>query len=162
MLRPGFVFPLLLVVAALRVLETHHRSFASQSSCGIHILPHGDSSVCPSVCQAGGLDDLIRSRRRLSLSSHPSGFAEVPSFHDVQWRLPVQVLCFGLTTAPHVFTRVMVPVSIMMHRRGFRMLRYLDDWLLLASSLEEILAAKDCLLSLCNSLGIQVNLKNRL
>ena len=52
-----------------------------------------------------------------------------------------QVLCFGLTTAPQVFSRVMAPVSVMMHRRGYRMLRYLDDWLVLGSSLTEFLAA---------------------
>ena len=70
-----------------------------------------------------------------------------------------QVLCFGLTTAPQVFSRVMAPVSVMMHRRGYRMLRYLDDWLVLGSSLTEVLAARDYLLYLCQSLGIQINLE---
>ena len=38
-----------------------------------------------------------------------------------------KVLCFGLTTAPQVFTRVMAPVSAILHRMGIRLLRYLDD-----------------------------------
>ena len=38
-----------------------------------------------------------------------------------------RVLCFGLTTAPQVFTRIMAPVSAILHRYGVRMLRYLDD-----------------------------------
>ena len=46
-------------------------------------------------------------------------------------------LCFGLSTAPQVFTRVMAPVSGLLHQLGIRMLRYLDDWLILASSQEE-------------------------
>ena len=69
-----------------------------------------------------------------------------------------KVLCFGLTTAPQVFTRVMAPVSAYMHRLGFRLIRYLDDWLILASSRQEALQARDTLLHLCLVLGIQVNL----
>ena len=58
-----------------------------------------------------------------------------------------RVLCFGLSTAPQVFTRVMAPVS------------YLDDWLILASSQEEACWARDKVLSLCQELGIVVNLR---
>ena len=35
-----------------------------------------------------------------------------------------RVLCFGLSSAPQVFTRVMAPVSSIMHRFGFRILIY--------------------------------------
>ena len=45
-----------------------------------------------------------------------------------------KVLCFGLSTAPQVFTRVMAPVSAMLHSLGVWILRYLCDWLVLASS----------------------------
>ena len=67
-------------------------------------------------------------------------------------------LCFGLSTAPQVYTRVMAPVSSILHRHGFRILRYLDDWLVLGSSRAQLVRAKDFLLALCSSLGIQVNL----
>ena len=43
-------------------------------------------------------------------------------------------LCFGLSTAPQVFTRVMAPVSAILHSWGIRMRRYLDDWLIQSSS----------------------------
>ena len=45
-----------------------------------------------------------------------------------------KVLCLGLFTAPQVFTRVMDPVSTILHHLGVQILRYLDDWLFLASS----------------------------
>ena len=45
-----------------------------------------------------------------------------------------RVLCFGLSSAPLVFTRVMAPVSSTMHCSGYRILHYLDDWLVLGSS----------------------------
>ena len=69
-----------------------------------------------------------------------------------------RALCFGLSSAPQVFTRVMAPISSIMHRHGFRILRYLDDWLILGSSREEIVRERDFLLSLCDQLGVLVNL----
>ena len=45
-----------------------------------------------------------------------------------------KALCFGLFTALQVFTRVMAPVSAILHSLGIRMRRYLDDWLVQSSS----------------------------
>ena len=69
-----------------------------------------------------------------------------------------RVLCFGLTTTPQVFTRIMAPVSAILHKYRVRMLRYLDDWLILASSEIACLESRDRLLTICTELGIQVNL----
>ena len=66
-------------------------------------------------------------------------------------------LCFGLSTAPQVFTRVMAPVSVMLHDLGVRILQYLDDWLLLASSRAGALWARDTVLALCRQLGLVMN-----
>ena len=69
-------------------------------------------------------------------------YLQVPVHHDSRRYLrfvvegrtyQFRVLCFGLTTAPQVFTRIMAPVSTILHKYGVRMLRYLDDWLILAS-----------------------------
>ena len=68
-----------------------------------------------------------------------------------------KVLCFGLSTAPQVFTRVMAPVSAILHRIGVRLRRYLDDWLLQASSREQVLLALRPVLQLCRRLRIVVN-----
>ena len=70
-----------------------------------------------------------------------------------------KVLCFGLTTAPHVFTRLMAPISAILHRYGVRMLRYLDDWLILAESRTTGLQARDRLLQVCEELGLQINFR---
>ena len=94
-------------------------------------------------------------------------YLQVPVHHDscrflrfvVDGKLfQFRVLCFGLTTAPQVFTRIMAPVSAILHRHGVRMLRYLDDWLILASSEIACLQSRDRLLAVCTELGIQVNL----
>ena len=70
-----------------------------------------------------------------------------------------KVLCFGLSTAPQVFTRVFAAVSAWAHTRGIRLLRYLDDWLVLAPSEVKARQHVQELLSLCHDLGIVVNEK---
>ena len=94
-------------------------------------------------------------------------YLQVPVHHDSRRYLcfvvegrtyQFRVLCFGLTTVPQVFTRIMAPVSAILHKYGVRMLRYLDDWLILASSELACLQSRDRLLTVCTELGIQVNL----
>ena len=67
-------------------------------------------------------------------------------------------LCFGLSTAPQVFSRgVMTPVSAILHSWGIRMHRYLDDWLVQSSSREALLRDLQVVLTLCRELGIVIN-----
>ena len=66
-------------------------------------------------------------------------------------------LCFGLSTAPQVFTRVMALVSAILHSWGIRMQRYLDDWLVQSSSCDSLLRDLQVVLDLCRELGIVVN-----
>ena len=68
-----------------------------------------------------------------------------------------KALCFGLSTAPQVFTRVFAAVSAWAHARGIRLLRYLDDWLVLSSSEKKAKESIRELLSLCHTLGIVIN-----
>ena len=70
-----------------------------------------------------------------------------------------RALCFGLSTAPQVFTRVFAVVSAWAHAHGVRLLRYLDDWLVLCSSEQEARQAVQSLLSLCRTLEIVINEK---
>ena len=66
-------------------------------------------------------------------------------------------LCFGLSTAPQVFSRVMAPVSAILHSWGIRMRRYLDDWLVQSLSQDSLLHDLQVVLDLCRELGIVVN-----
>ena len=59
--------------------------------------------------------------------------------------------------APQVFTRVMAPVSAILHSMGIRMRRYLDDWLVQSSSRESLLRDLQTVLQLCHELRIVVN-----
>ena len=73
----------------------------------------------------------------------------------------LRVLCFGLTTAIHVFIRQMAPISTILHRYVVGMLRYLDDWLILAESRTTGIQAGDRLLQVCEKLGLHVIAESR-
>ena len=68
-------------------------------------------------------------------------------------------LCFRLSTAPQVFTRVFAAMSAWAHSHWIRLLRYLDDWLVLSSLEREARQAIQSLLSLCSTLGIVISEK---
>ena len=70
-----------------------------------------------------------------------------------------KALCFGLSTAPQVFSRVMAPVSAILHSMGIRMRRYLNDWLVQSSSRESLLRDLQTVLGLCHELGVVINLE---
>ena len=69
-----------------------------------------------------------------------------------------KTLCFGLSTAPQVFTRVMALVSAFLHRLGIRMCRCLDDWLIQDSSRPLVLQALETIVHLRQDLGIVIKL----
>ena len=73
-----------------------------------------------------------------------------------------RALCFGLSTAPQVFTRVFAVMSAWARSHGIRLLRYLDDWLVLSSSEKEAKQAVQSLLSLCRTLGIVITRRSRI
>jgi len=67
-------------------------------------------------------------------------------------------LCFGLAPAPRVFTKLMkIPIAVM-RRLNVRLLIFLDDILLMASSKEELEQARDTLIYLLQFLGFLINI----
>ena len=75
-------------------------------------------------------------------------------FRDTVYQF--KALCFGLSTAPQVFIRVMTPVSAILHSMGFRMSQFHDDWLVQSASRESLLRDLPTVLQLCHELGIVV------
>ncbi|KAI2656961.1 Transposon Ty3-G Gag-Pol polyprotein [Labeo rohita] len=68
------------------------------------------------------------------------------------------VLPFGLSLAPRTFTKCMDAALAPLRQRGIRILNYLEDWLVLAQSEEELLSHRTLLLSHLECLGLKVNL----
>ena len=141
----------------LGIVASGHRSLDPQSLRGCVTLPDGDHSVSPPFCPSGRLDASIDLRKAyLQVPVHPASrpfLCFVAHGQVYQFKM----LCFGLSTAPKVFTRVMAPVSVILHSMGIRMRRYLDDWLVQSSSRESLFRDLQVVLDLCQELGIVVN-----
>ena len=69
------------------------------------------------------------------------------------------MLCVSASTAPFLFTRVFQPVSAWAHRRGIRLTRYLDDWLITATDQQTVAAHTDQIVRLCQRVGLIINFK---
>ena len=113
-------------------------------------------SVLLSVRQVDWMASIDLKEAYLQVPVHPA------SRHFLRFVFRDQVyqfkaLCFGLSTAPQVFTRVMASFSAILHSMGIRMRRYLDDWLVQSSSLDSLLRDFQTVLQLCHELGIVVN-----
>ena len=68
-------------------------------------------------------------------------------------------LAFGLGPAPRIFTKLMkVPISLL-RKLGILLVIYLDDLLVVASSQEELMKARDTIMFLFHHLGLTINLK---
>ena len=76
------------------------------------------------------------------------------------WRdslLEFACLPFGLASAPRVFTKLLKPVLSILRQRGIRLIVYLDDILLMAPSVEQVLQHAASTLNLLEGLGFTVN-----
>ena len=70
-----------------------------------------------------------------------------------------QVLPFGLSLAPRVFSRVVSAALAPLQARGLKILPYLDDWLICAPSREQVVRDTNTLLAHIQFLGFTVNWK---
>jgi hypothetical protein len=70
-----------------------------------------------------------------------------------------RVLCFGLTTAPHLFTRAVQPLVVWARSQGIQIHAYLDDWLIVAEDQEVLKAHVQKVLNKAQDLGWLINLE---
>ena len=154
----GLLQPAVCYYESFRGVEAGHRPVHSELEGAADILQDGDTPIRSSLGSSGGLDGVSGLEGCVLAGANASGFTQVPQVHGGGGKVyQFKVLCFGLSTAPQVFTRVMAPVSAILHRMGVRLRRCLDDWLLQASSREQVLLALRTVLQLCRRLGIVVN-----
>ena len=119
------------------------------------------ASVLLSVREGDFLASLDLKDAYFQIPIHPSS-RKLLRFTSEGTVYQFRALCFRLSTAPQVFARVFAAVSAWAHSHGIRLLRYLEDWLVLASLEREAKQAVQSLLSLCRTLGIVINEKSDL
>ena len=68
-------------------------------------------------------------------------------------------LCFGLSPAPLVFAKLLTLPNSLLRKLSVRTIIYLDDILLMESSLEDLLMARDTLIFILRHLGFLINIK---
>ncbi len=77
------------------------------------------------------------------------------AFEGRAWQY--RVLPFGLSLSPRVFTKVVEGALTPLREVGVRILNYLDDWLILAKSREQLGDHRDLVLRHLSQLGLRVN-----
>ncbi len=77
------------------------------------------------------------------------------AFEGRAWQY--RVLPFGLSLSPRVFTKVVEGALTPLWEVGVRILNYLDDWLILAQSREQLGDHRDLVLRHLSQLGLRVN-----
>lgn len=70
-----------------------------------------------------------------------------------------QVLCFGLASAPRVFTKVLKPVYAFFRKLGIRCIYYIDDSLCVDSNFDDCQQKTVFMTNQLDKLGYRVNLK---
>ena len=74
--------------------------------------------------------------------------------------LSIFCLCFGLGPAPRIFTRLMRILIYLLRVLYVRLITFLDDILLMASSKEELTLPRETLIHFFQNLGFLINRKN--
>ncbi len=77
------------------------------------------------------------------------------AFEGRAWQY--RVLPFGLSLSPRVFTKVVEGALAPLREVSIRILNYIDDWIILTQSREQLCDHRDLVLRHLNQLGLRVN-----
>ena len=138
-------------------MESHHCPFSTEWIRHSGEVQDGNRRFSPGVSLPRRLDVLHRPPRCILPGPGQSGVSPVSVVLSRGTCLSVQGIVLRPFHGSTVFTRIFTLVSEWAHWRGVLLLRYLDDWLVLAESRELLLHHLDLILQLCTSLGIVVN-----
>ena len=142
---------------SFRGVETGHRPFHSELEDSTDILQDGDTSICSSLGSSGRLDGVSGLEGCILAGANAPRFTQVPQVHGGREGVPVQGALLRPFHGSTGFYQGHGSCVSDSSQDGVRLRRYLDDWLLQASSREQVLLALKTVLRLCRSLGIVVN-----
>ena len=142
-----------------RGVEVDHRSVLTQCFCALPELHYGDASVNPQGPTTGPVvTSLDLKDAYFHIGIHPADRRYLRFCHNgTAWQFTV--LPFGLSTSPRVFTKILKPVLAYAHLHRVKLHMYIDDWLLNPGTHQEALEQSSWLKSLCQKLGLVLNLE---
>ena len=115
-------------------------------------------SILRALQQGQWLTSLDLKDAYFHIGIHPADRRNLRFCHNgTSWQFTV--LPFGLSTSPRVFTKILKPVLAYAHLHRVKLHMYLDDWLLNPGTLQEALEQTSWLRSLCQKLGLVLNLE---
>ena len=115
-------------------------------------------SILRALQQGQWLTSLDLKDAYFHIGIHPADRRYLRFCHNgTAWQFTV--LPFGLSTSPRVFTKILKPVLAYAHLHRVKLHMYLDDWLLNPGTHQEALEQTSWLKSLCQKLGLVLNLE---
>ena len=115
-------------------------------------------SILRALQQGQWLTSLDLKDAYFHIGIHPADRRYLRFCHNgTSWQFTV--LPFGLSTSPRVFTKILKPVLAYAHLHRVKLHMYLDDWLLNPGTLQEAHEQTSWLRSLCQKLGLVINLE---
>ena len=140
-------------------LEACDRSLTLERLRPADAVQDGNSRFGAVICQRGGFSSFLGSEGCVLSDPDPQIIEEAVEVHVGGDSLPVQSpVLRSVDCSPGLYQGLRGGVSLA-HFRGIRLLRYLDDWLVLSSSEKKAKESIRELLSLCRTLGIVINEK---
>ena len=118
---------------------------------------NADTQTATERCQYGRLVCDDRSNRRILPCSDPPAPQQFLRFAFEGTAYEYLVLPFGLSLAPRTFSKCVEAALAPLREKGVRILAYLDDWALVASSKEQAAVQLSLVLSHIQTLGFSVN-----
>ena len=118
------------------LLPCNRRQLAEQL-CRARPFSNGKHFLSADTSKKGRLYDMHRPKGCIPLRPRTQVLSNVPVFPMRNRCYAFQGLPFGLNTAPRVFTKLLKAVAAYLRKRGIRIIVYLDDFLILGSSIEE-------------------------
>ena len=140
-------------------LEACDRSLSFERLRPAHAVQDGNSRFGAVICQRGGFSSFLGSEGCVLSDPDPRIIEEAVEVHVGGDSLPVQSpVLRAVDCSPGLYQSLRGGVGLG-SCRGIRLLRYLDDWLVLSSSEKKAKESIRELLSVCRTLGIVINEK---
>ena len=105
----------------------------------------------------GRLDGLHRFKGCIPISPSGLGGQAVPEVQMERGHYEFQCLPFGLSSAPHVFTKLLKPVVALLRRQGICCIIFLDDLLIMKQTQKALEKTSQDVLTLIQVLGFWIN-----